>query len=107
MKEAVFVKKNTEKWAEYESTPTNDPDQLTERFYRTHRRPFLCPYFLPKATVQYLNGLTSQFHQKLFSNRKKTIERIAQFWQFELPLLMYEARFKLLYAFIFSLARVY
>lgn len=32
MKEAVFVKRNTEKWHEYESTPAHDPDQLTERF---------------------------------------------------------------------------
>ena len=32
MKESVFVKRNTKKWEEYESTPAHDDDQLTERF---------------------------------------------------------------------------
>ena len=102
MKEAVFVKRNTDKWAEYETTPTNDPDQLTERFIELTDDLSYARTFYPKATVtRYLNGLTSEFHQKLFSNRKEDRNRIAQFWKFELPLLMYETRFKLLYAFLF------
>ena len=35
------------------------------------------------------------------SNRKEDRNRIANFWKLELPLLMYETRFKLLYAFLF------
>jgi hypothetical protein len=37
----------------------------------------------------------------LVINRKEDRNRIANFWRLELPLLMYEARFKLLYAFLF------
>ena len=102
MKEAVFVKRNTEKWEEYEDSPTNDPDQLTERFIELTDDLSYARTFYPKATVtRYLNGVASQFHQKLYSNRKEDRNRIANFWRLELPLLMYETRFKLLYAFLF------
>lgn len=102
MKEAVFVKRNTKKWEEYESTPTHDADQLTERFIELTDDLSYARTFYPKATVTlYLNGVASQFHQKLYANRKEDRNRIARFWRLELPLLMYEARFKLLYAFLF------
>jgi len=102
MKEAVFVKRNTEKWQEYESTPATDPDQLTERFIELTDDLSYSRTFYPKAAVtNYLNGLTSQFHQKLYANRREDRSRILQFWKIELPLLMYEVRWKLLYSFLF------
>lgn len=102
MKEAVFIKRNTKKWEEYESTQAPDADQLTERFIELTDDLSYARTFYPKATVtRYLNGVASQFHQKLFANRKEDRNRIASFWRLELPLLMHEARFKLLYAFLF------
>lgn len=104
MKEAVFVKRNTDKWREYESTPTNNPDQLTERYVELTDDLSYSQTFYPNATVtKYLNGLAAQFHQKLFSNRREDRNRIKTFWITELPTLMYEVRFKLLYAFLFFL----
>ncbi|MCA0229092.1 MAG: stage II sporulation protein M [Bacteroidetes bacterium] len=105
MKEAVFVKRNTEKWQAYESTPTHDPDQLTERFIELTDDLSYARTFYPKANVtRYLNGITAQFHQKLYSNRREDRNRIARFWREELPLLMYESRFKLLYSFGFFMS---
>ncbi len=102
MKEAVFVKRNTEKWQEYESTPAHDPDQLTERFIELTDDLSYARTFYPKSTVtRYLNGVAAQFHQKLYSNRQEDRNRIAAFWKYELPLLMFESRFKLLYSFLF------
>jgi len=102
VKEAVFVKRNTEKWRKYEQTATTDPDQISERFIELTDDLSFARTFYPTATVtKYLNGLTAQFHQKLYGNRREDRNRIAQFWKAELPLLMYEVRFKLLYAFLF------
>ncbi|AXE19208.1 stage II sporulation protein M [Runella rosea] len=102
MKEAVFVKRNTEKWQEYESTPAHDPDRLTERFIELTDDLSYARTFYPKSTVtRYLNGVAAQFHQKLYSNRQEDRNRIAAFWKHELPLLMFESRFKLLYSFLF------
>ncbi len=104
MKEAIFIKRNTDKWKEYESTPTNNPDQLTERFIELTDDLSFSKTFYPKATItQYLNGITAQLHQKLYSNRPEDSRRIKSFWVEELPLLMYEVRYKLLYSFLFSL----
>lgn len=102
MKEAVFVKRNTEKWQEYESTPAHDPDRLTERFIELTDDLSYARTFYPKSTVtRYLNGVAAQFHQKLYANRREDRNRIAAFWKYELPLLMFESRFKLLYSFLF------
>ncbi|TAF93810.1 MAG: stage II sporulation protein M [Cytophagia bacterium] len=102
MKEAVFVKRNTDKWREYEQTPTTDPDQLSERFIELTDDLSFARTFYPNAAVtKYLNGLTARFHQSLYANRREDRNRIAQFWKAELPLLMYEERFRLLYAFLF------
>ncbi|MFN8349067.1 MAG: stage II sporulation protein M [Spirosomataceae bacterium] len=102
MKEAVFVKRNTAKWEEYEATPAQDADQLTERFIELTDDLSYARTFYPKSTVtRYLNGITSRFHQRLVANRKEDRNRIANFWPLELPLLMYESRFKLLYSFLF------
>lgn len=102
MKESVFVKKNTEKWKRYESTPTDDPDQLTARFIELTDDLSYARTFYPNAAVtQYLNGITAQFHQKLYANKREDRNRIVSFWRYELPLLMYESRFKLWYSFLF------
>ncbi len=102
MKEAIFIKRNTEKWQEYEETSTNDPDQMTERFIELTDDLAYARTFYPKSNVtRYLNGVTSTLHQKLYSNRKEDTGRIKAFWKYELPLLMYESRLKLLYSFIF------
>ena len=105
LKEAVFVKRNTDKWREYESTPTNNPDLVSERYVELTDDLSYSQTFYPKATVtKYLNGIAAQFHQKLFSNRREDRNRIKNFWYLELPNLMYEVRFKLLYAFLFFTA---
>ncbi|MFN4146191.1 MAG: stage II sporulation protein M [Runella sp.] len=105
MKEAVFVKRNTDKWQEYEATPTNDPDQLTERFIEITDDLAYSRTFYPQSNVtRYLNGLAAQFHQKLYRNRPEDRNRLKSFWYTELPLLMYEVRYKLLYSFLFFIA---
>jgi uncharacterized membrane protein SpoIIM required for sporulation len=102
MKEAVFIRKNTEKWQEYETTTTQDPDAMTERFIELTDDLSYSRTFYPKSdVVKYLNGITAQFHQKLYANRKEARSRFVSFWKYELPLLMYQVRPKLLYAFVF------
>ena len=102
MKEAVFIKQNTEKWREYETTAVSNPDQLSERFIELTDDLSFARTFYPDSNItQYLNSLTAKFHRKIYVNRKEDRNRIARFWKVELPLLMYEARFKLLYSFLF------
>jgi uncharacterized membrane protein SpoIIM required for sporulation len=104
MKEAVFVRRNAERWKSYEEYESNDPDELTARFIALTDDLSYARTFYPGTTIlKYLNGLTSQIHGKLYSNKKEETGRIRTFWVDELPYVFYEARFHLLYALLFFL----
>lgn len=105
MKEAVFIKRNSPRWKSYEDNPSADPDELTARFITLTDDLSYARTFYPGSTVlNYLNGLTSQVHGKLYSNRREDTGRIKTFWVYELPYVFYKARFHLLYAFLFFIA---
>jgi uncharacterized membrane protein SpoIIM required for sporulation len=105
MKEAVFVKRNSPRWKSYEENPAGDPDELTARFISLTDDLSYARTFYPGSTVlRYLNGLTSQTHGKLYSNRREDTGRIRNFWLYELPYVFFKARFYLLYAFLFFFA---
>ena len=103
MREALFLKQNKERWASYEQEPTNDPDQLAERFIQLTDDLAYARTFYPKSkTVQYLNGLAGGIHLAIYKNKKEKQNRIIEFWKYELPLVMAKNQRALLYAFLFS-----
>lgn len=105
MKEAVFVKRNSQRWQSYEESQTNDPDELTSRFISlTDDLSYARTFYPGSQVLRYLNGLTSQLHGKLYSNRREDQGRIKTFWIYELPYISYQARYNLLYAFLFFAA---
>ena len=88
MREARFIKQNTDKWQTIEQTPTTDPDQLTERFIELTDDLAYARTFYPNARVtQYLNELTGRLHRGLMQSKRSDVNRFVQFWQYELPLL--------------------
>ena len=102
MKEAVFVKRNSERWQSYEESQTTDPDELTSRFISlTDDLSYARTFYPGSPVLRYLNGLTSQLHRKLYSNRREDQGRIKTFWMYELPLISFQARYNLLYATLF------
>ena len=102
MKEAVFVKRNSERWQSYEESQTTDPDELTSRFISlTDDLSYARTFYPGSPVLRYLNGLTSQLHRKLYSNRREDQGRVKTFWMYELPLISFQARYNLLYAVLF------
>lgn len=107
MREALFLKQNKERWASYEQEPTNDPDQLAERFIQLTDDLAYARTFYPKSkTVQYLNGLAGGIHLAIYKNKKEKQNRIIEFWKYELPLVMAKNQRALLYAFLFFICFV-
>ena len=105
MKEAIFVKRNSQRWQSYEESQTNDPDELTSRFISlTDDLSYARTFYPGSQVLRYLNGLTSQLHGKLYSNRHEDQGRIKTFWIYELPYISFQARYNLLYAFLFFTA---
>jgi len=102
MREALFIKQNTQRWKDYEKQQASDPDELAESFISITDDLAYAKTFYPKSnTTKYLNGLAAGFHQSIYKNRKEKTNRFITFWKYELPLIFYKHRRQLLYSFLF------
>lgn len=108
MREALFIKQNSVRWREYETTQTNDPDELAERFIAITDDLAYAKTFYPKSkTTAYLNKLAAGFHQGIYKNKKESSNRIARYWRQELPMLFLKYQRQLLYSLVFFLCFVF
>lgn len=88
MREAMFIKKNADKWNEYQHSPTDNPDETAERFVTLIDDLSYAKTFYPKSKVtRWINGIAAGIYQSIYQNKKEKYTRIFQFWKFELPLL--------------------
>jgi uncharacterized membrane protein SpoIIM required for sporulation len=102
MRESLFTKQNSDRWKQYETVATRDPDEIAERFINITDDLAYAKTFYPKSkTTTYLNGLAAGFHQALYKNKKEKANRIFRFWKYELPLVFGKYHRQLLYSFIF------
>lgn len=105
MREAAFIKQNAEKWKKYEQEDTRQPDELSERFIELTDDLSYARTFYPESQVtRYLNTLTTQFHQRIYANRKEKSNAFFRFWMYDLPYQFYRSHKALLYSFLFFLA---
>jgi len=103
MREALFIKQNSEKWQKYEQMQTPDPDELAQRFISLTDDLAYAKTFYPQSkTTAYLNALTARLHQSIYKNKKEKSGRFISFWKFELPLLFKKYEMQLLYSFLFT-----
>lgn len=105
MREAAFVKQNKEKWIAFEKAITLNskisPDQLADHYIQlTNDLAYAQTYYPESKTLQYLNSLASQAHQKIYKNRKETKNRIVAFWKYEFPLFFRQYHRMLFYSFL-------
>lgn len=63
-------------------------------------------YYPKSKTVVYLNYLASQIYQKIYKTKREEKNRFAYFFKTEAPLLVYQYRRYLLYAFVLFFASV-
>lgn len=102
MREALFVKQNSEKWKAYEQLHTDNPDELAERFIDiTNDLAYAKTFYPDSKTTAYLNGVASVLHQSLYKNKREDTGRFLKFWKYEVPMLFFRYRLQLLYAFLF------
>lgn len=111
MREAAFVKQNKEKWMAFEkamdSNSKINPDQLADLYIQlTNDLAFAQTYYKDSKTLQYLNSLASQAHQKIYVNKKESGSRIISFWTKEFPLFFADHQRTLLYAFMIFMVAV-
>lgn len=89
MREAMFIKKNAEKWKTYQQEETTDPDVASERFITLMDDLAYAKTFYPKSkATKWINGLAAGVYQNIYKNKKEKYSRIFTFWKYELPLII-------------------
>ncbi len=106
MREARFIKKNVEKWNEFQRSETNDPDEMADRFITLLDDLSYAKTFYPQSKVtRWINGIAAGIYQSIYQNKKEKYSRIFQFWRFELPLLF--KQYHRIFLFTFTLFIVF
>jgi uncharacterized membrane protein SpoIIM required for sporulation len=105
MREAAFVRQNKEKWIAFETAITLNskisPDHLADYYIQlTNDLAYAQTYYPESKTLQYLNSLASQAHQKIYSNKKESKNRLINFWKYEFPLFFRQYHHMLFYTFL-------
>ena len=101
MREGLFLKRNIEKWKQYQAEEVTDPDEKAHRFTELVNDLGYSKTFYPQSKVTaYLNGLASRIYLSIYQNKKEESSRIIRFWKTELPLIVRKHHRQLLYSFI-------
>lgn len=111
MREVAFIKQNKEKWLEFElaifGKAKKNPDELANLYIQLMNDLSYAQTYYPKSkTVIYLNHLASQIYQKIYKTKRTEKNRIIEFFKTEVPLLLYDYKRYLLYAFVLFFATV-
>jgi uncharacterized membrane protein SpoIIM required for sporulation len=101
VREGLFIKKNIDKWKQYQYEPATNPDEMAGQFTELVNDLGYSKTFYPHSKVtQYLNGLASRIYLGIYRNKKEESSRITRFWKTELPLVVRKYHREILYSFI-------
>src|ERR1700712_2280085 len=105
MREALFIKKNAEKWKTYQHQHTANPDEMADRFVTLIDDLSYAKTFYPRSKVtRWINGIAAGIYLNIYKNKKEKYTRVFTFWKYELPLLFKKHHKLLLFTFLlFSL----
>lgn len=97
----MFIKKNVDKWNNYQHTRTDDPDETAERFITLVDDLSYAKTFYPKSKVtRWINGIAANIYQNIYKNKKEKYTRVFSFWKYDLPLLFKKYHKLLLFTFL-------
>ena len=111
MREVAFIKQNKQKWLDFEQAifgkSKKNPDEMASLYIHLVNDLSYAQTYYPKSkTTVYLNYLTSQIYQKIYKTKREDKNRFIYFFATEVPLLVYQYRRYLIYAFILFFASV-
>ena len=106
MREVAFIKQNKEKWLGIEQIISGkikkNPDDLASLYINLVNDLSFAQTYYPKSKVTvYINHLSSQIFQQIYKTKRIEKNRFLYFFKTEVPLLVYQYRRYMLYAFVF------
>ncbi len=100
MREGLFIKKNIDKWKQYQYDTATDPDEMAGQFTELVNDLGYAKTFYPHSKVTpYLNGLASKIYLGIYRNKKERASRIFSFWKTDLPIVVRRHHREILYSF--------
>ena len=111
MREVAFIKQNKAKWQQFESViqqnSFDNPDEISKLYMQlVNDLAFAQTYYKKSKLVVYLNDLTIKVFQKIYKTKRKEEQQIRDFFLIEVPLIVYQYRRYILYAFVFFIISV-
>lgn len=104
MREALFIKKNKDRWLRSQHSPAGDPDEMAAEFTQLVDDLAYAKTFYPAGKVtSYINAQASRIYLDIYRNRKEESNRLVTFWKYDLPLTIRKHHKVVLFAFIFFL----
>ena len=102
MREALFIKKNKDRWIRNQHLSSDDPDEMAADFIQLVDDLAYAKTFYPSGKVtHYINSQASKIYLDIYKNRKEESNRIVTFWKYDLPLTIRKHHRTILFAFIF------
>ena len=111
MREVAFIKQNKEKWLDFEKAifgkTLKNPDDLASLYIHLVNDLSYAQTYYPKSkTILYLNNLAAKAFQKIYKTKREDTNRFVHFWKFEVPIIVYQYRRYVFYAFAIFLSFV-
>jgi uncharacterized membrane protein SpoIIM required for sporulation len=104
VREALFIKKNRDRWLKSQYEPSNDPDEMAADFTQLVNDLAYAKTFYPSGKVTYyINSQASRIYLDIYKNRKEESNRLVTFWKYDLPLTIRKHHKVVLFSFIFFL----
>ncbi|MEP6465652.1 MAG: stage II sporulation protein M [Parafilimonas sp.] len=89
MREALFIKRNRQRWKQIQDNPSHHPDEMAQEFIQLAEDLGYSKTFYPVSkTTQYLNGSASKKYLDIYQNKKEKSNRIISFFKYTLPLVI-------------------
>ena len=101
MREALFIKKNRDRWLKNQHLPANDADEMAKDFTQLVDDLAYAKTFYPASKVtQFINSEASKIYLNIYKNRKEESNRLVTFWKYDLPLTIRKHHGAVLFSFI-------
>jgi uncharacterized membrane protein SpoIIM required for sporulation len=87
LREALFIKKNKDRWLRQQQEEGEDPDQMAADFIQLVDDLAYAKTFYPSGKVTgFVNAQASKFYLEIYKNRKEESNKLLNFWKYDLPL---------------------
>lgn len=101
MREALFIKKNKDRWLRVQHQPSQDPDEMAADFTQLVDDLAYAKTFYPSGKVTgFINSQASKIYLDIYKNRKEESNRLVNFWKYDLPLTIRKHHKTILFSFV-------